>query len=202
MNVIVLTYPTPKDVLALVDIKKDDVIIAVDQAIEHIDLKVIKPHVVLGDFDSIKDENILKDFKIKRLNPIKDLTDTHDAILYAQSLKPNQIYLIGGMDGGKRIEHFYAHTLLFDIEPHLIWKNEHTDIRRYDEGSYKINRDGYVSIFAYPYAKISLKGFKYPLIDYELKQFDPLCISNEVTDVEGWIDIHKGSVLVYQSKKE
>ncbi|MFU8792835.1 MAG: thiamine diphosphokinase [Acholeplasmataceae bacterium] len=200
MNVIIITYPTPKDIKKIISINADDYIISVDQATAHAKQQGIDIDLAVGDFDSLNDLSILNDINCEKLNVIKDVTDTHYALIKAMAKNPDAIYLIGGM-GGDRIEHFFAHTLLFDLYPKLIMKDELTEIRRIDQGVFHTTFDGHISIFAYPRALISLKGFKYPLLSYDLNTYDPLGISNELTAQKGDIHVHEGAILVFLTKK-
>jgi thiamine pyrophosphokinase len=108
--------------------------------------------------------------------------------------------LIGGI-GGDRIEHFMVHTMFFDEFPNMIMKDEKSTLFLLEKGVHEIKSNDYVTILAYPKANISLQGFKYNLINYMLTTYDPLCISNEVEDNKGFIDVHEGRVLVVISKK-
>jgi thiamine pyrophosphokinase len=63
-----------------------------------------------------------------------------------------------------------------------------------------INFKGYVSIFAYDHALITLKGFKYPLEAYQLNRYDPLGISNEVISDNASVSVKNGRVLIVFSK--
>ena len=47
---------------------------------------------------------------------------------------------------------------------------------------------------------LSLEGFKYTLDNYELKQGLSICQSNEVEDEQGIIKVHKGVVIVLETK--
>lgn len=200
MNVIIITYPTPKDIKKIIKIKIDDFVISVDQATSHARKQDIHIDLAVGDFDSLEDLSQLEHVNHEKLNITKDVTDTHYALLKAMAKKPEAIYLIGGM-GGDRIEHFFAHTLLFDIYPDLVMKDALTEIRRLNEGIHPITFKGHISIFAYPKALISLKGFKYPLLSYPLSAYDPLGISNELTALKGDIEVHEGAILIFLTKK-
>ena len=47
---------------------------------------------------------------------------------------------------------------------------------------------------------LSLEGFKYTLDNYELKQGLSICQSNEVEDEQGIIKVHKGLIIVLETK--
>lgn len=201
MRVLILCHPVPKDVKRLIKIEDDDYIIAVDQAVSDGYKQRIKMDLAVGDFDSLKNQGLLKNLNVLRLNPIKDVTDTYQALIEAQKHHPSDIIMLGGI-GGSRIEHFIAHLMFFNEFDNLMIKNEYSTIRLMSEGSYRIKDDKrFISLFAYPIAKISLTNFKYDLERYLLKTYDPLCISNEIIKEEAILTIHEGKVIMVQSMK-
>jgi len=77
--------------------KDADFIIACDGGLNILDKLKIKPHLILGDFDSV-DPKILssyKDVKREQFKSEKDLTDSEIALQEALSLNPEEIYLLG-----------------------------------------------------------------------------------------------------------
>ncbi|MBE0700670.1 MAG: thiamine diphosphokinase [Acholeplasmataceae bacterium] len=201
MRVIVVTHPTPKDIRKAIDLRADDYIIGVDQAILNLYKQRIMIHLAIGDFDSLSNQGLLSTLNVIRLDPIKDETDTYQALVEASKMNADEIFLIGGFCG-ERIEHFIAHIMLFDAFPKLVMKNEESTLFVLLEGTHHLTFQGYVSLFAYPLAILTLKGFMYPLNTHRLEVFDPLGISNEIVGEQGEIDIHQGRVLVVLSKKE
>lgn len=200
MRAIIVTHPTPKDIKKIFQFQDSDVIIAVDQAVLALYKQRIKIDLAVGDFDSLTNQGMLINLNVVRLNPVKDVTDTHQALVEATKMNADELILIGGI-GGERIEHFMVHTLLFDEFPHLRIIDDFTEIKLLTEGIYEVDTDGYVTYLAYPKAKISLIGFKYPLASYLLLTYDPLCISNEVIEEKGITHIHEGRVLQFITHK-
>lgn len=200
MRVLVVTHPTPKDIKKIIDIKDSDVIIAVDQAVLALYKQRIKIDLAVGDFDSLNNQGILTQLNVVRLNPIKDVTDTHQALVEATKMNPDEIVLIGGI-GGDRIDHFMIHTMFFDEFPNLKMVDDNTTITLLQEGLHEVQTEGYVTYIAYPKAKLSLMGFKYPLQEYLLMTYDPLCISNEVIEEKGITHVLEGRLLQIVTKK-
>lgn len=200
MRAVIITHPTPKDIRKIFHFKDSDVVIAVDQAVLALYKQRIKIDLAVGDFDSLTNQGMLVNLNVIRLNPVKDDTDTHQALVEATKMNPDELILIGGI-GGERIEHFMVHTLFFDEFPKLRIIDDNTEIRMLPEGIYEIGTHDYVTYLAYPKAKLSLIGFKYPLTEYLLLTYDPLCISNEVLEEKGITHIHEGRVLQVISKK-
>ncbi|MDY0075502.1 MAG: thiamine diphosphokinase [Acholeplasmataceae bacterium] len=200
MRTIIVTHPTPKDIKKIFSFEDSDVVIAVDQAVLALYKQRIKIDLAVGDFDSLTNQGMLTNLHVIRLNPIKDVTDTYQALLEASKMNPDQMIMIGGI-GGERIEHFMIHTMFFDDFPNLKMIDDNTTIQMLSEGLYDLETTDYITYIAYPKAKLSLSGFKYPLSDYLLLTYDPLCISNELIDTKGQVHIHEGRVLQIISKK-
>ena len=200
MRVIIVTHPTPKDIKNFFPLLDSDYIIAVDQAVLALYKQRIRIDLAVGDFDSLQNQGMLSQLHVVKLNPVKDVTDTHQALVEAAKINPDELYLIGGI-GGDRIEHFMIHTMFFDEFPNLIIKDEKSTLFLLEKGVHEIKTNDFVTFIAYPKAHISLVGFKYNLMNYMLTTFDPLCISNEVEEHKAFIDIHEGRVLVVMSKK-
>jgi thiamine pyrophosphokinase len=200
MRVIVVTYPTPKQIRKMFPIKASDYVIAVDHAVLALKEQRIHINLAVGDFDSLPDRSVLVGLNVVRLNPIKDMTDAHQALIEASKIDYDELYLLGGI-GGERIEHFLVHTMLFHEFPKMIMKDENSTLYVLDIGIHEVISKEYISIFAYPKARISLDGFKYELTKYLLTTYDPLCISNELKEEKGMIHVLDGKILVIESKK-
>ncbi len=201
MRVLVVTYPTPKDIRKVVALHESDYIIAVDQAVLALYKQRISINLAVGDFDSLTNQGILSQLNVIRLNPVKDVTDTHQALIEASKIDADEIILIGGI-GGERIEHFIVHTMLLNQFPKVKIMDDFSTIYLLNPGLHTFRDPSmFYSFFAYPKATLSLSGFKYPLIEYLLNTYDSLCISNEIEQTEGLVHIKEGMVLVVISKK-
>jgi thiamine pyrophosphokinase len=200
MRVLVVTHPTPKDIRKLVDFKDSDYVIGVDQAISSLYKQRIPIHLAVGDFDSLTNHGMLSQLNVVRLNSIKDVTDTHQALVEATKVGPDELIMVGGL-GGERIEHFMIHTMFFNEFPNLVIKDEKSTLFLLEKGMHEVSGKDYITLIAYPKATLSLSGFKYNLNSYLLTTYDPLCISNEIENQVGHITVHEGKVLVVISKK-
>ncbi|MBG0762514.1 thiamine diphosphokinase [Acholeplasma laidlawii] len=199
MNVYLIVHPVPNNLNQI--IKKPAYVIAVDQGLFDAYKQGVFVDLAIGDFDSLSDISLLDKVLYKRLNPVKDITDTEAALQYALSLNPAHTYILGGI-GGSRLEHSYANLLLlFDYDNVSIMTSESVVVK-FNVGMHKTKFNGYINIFSQNQAVISLTGFKYELDTYKLKMFDRLGISNELKDTEGTIKVHSGSILVVYTKKE
>ncbi|XMB85611.1 thiamine diphosphokinase [Mycoplasmatota bacterium WC44] len=176
----------------------NDYVIAVDFGVEHAINKDIKIDLAVGDFDSV-DKTYLNDLKILELNPIKDETDLYVAIQEAIRLNPEKIVIYGATNG--RFDHYIANIHLLDLY-NIEIVDEVNKIFIKDNKFKLKKRNGYVSFFNYSgNPVISLEGFKYPLNEYHLEYGDSLCVSNEIIDDFGEINIKNGKVLVILSNK-
>ena len=183
---------------------KDSYIIGVDKGALFCVLNNIKMDAAIGDFDSITDDQlklVMDSTNCIKLNPIKDNTDTMEAIQLASNY--DEILLLGGITGN-RIEHFYANLLLLKKYPKLIIKDNNSIIftanksLTLDKTIYK-----FISIFSLSdNTIISLNGFKYNLNKYKMLEDDSLGISNEIIDNYGNIDIISGRILIILSKND
>lgn len=196
MRVTIITYPVPKNFKKLYDLVKSDYTIVVDQAIDYVIKSGIKIDLMVGDFDSAKIELISENTNKIKFEKEKDYTDTYGALQEAKRLNPQQIILIGGL-GGPRWEHHHANLLLFDQFRNLKIITDESVIYKLEIGEHLVEDKGYVSIFGYPEACVTLTGFKYPLESFVFAPFNSMGISNEVENDVGVIKIHSGTALVY-----
>lgn len=195
MTVYIVTRPAPKNIKALVIKNEGDVVIGVDGAIKDLLEQSIEVDLAVGDFDSLEDLSLLEGLKLKRLSVDKDETDTVHALKLAINMSPSKIHLIGGFKG-QRADHFYANMALFDHYPDLVMEDTNTKAMCFERGIHSIRYEEIVSVFPYPEAVVSLKGFKYPLEMYHMRPYDMIGISNLIISEEGLITVHEGRVLV------
>ena len=180
---------------------KDSYLIGVDNGALILANNKIEMDFALGDFDTAKEENlnlIMKySKKIKKLNPIKDDTDTFDAldIVYG---KYDEILVLGGIQG-KRVEHLISNIYALKKYKGLKLIDDYSLIEIIDKDKeFKKDEYKYISFFSLKDSIVSLKGFKYNLDNYNLKVFDPICISNEIVDDIAYLTLD-GEVLCIKS---
>lgn len=177
-------------------------IIGVDKGALFCNKNNIQMDLAIGDFDSISkdDFNKISAKKIIKLNPIKDQTDTKEALNYVKDY--DEIILLGAIQG-KRIEHFYANLLLLNDYKNLKIKDNSSFIFTADKDLIIKNEYKYISIFSLAEeSMISINGMKYNLNNYKLNKNDPLCISNEIVSINGEIKIISGKILIILSKED
>ena len=172
----------------------------------------IIPDMIIGDFDSVKDDTLAffqKQSKIVflKLNPVKDDTDTEFAIRQAIKLGAKEISVLGGT--GTRLDHVLGNIsllgigLLENVSIQLV--DAHNRIRMID-ASLCIKKEeqfgSYVSVLPYngEVSHLTLKGFKYLLKDFQMKPFNSLGISNEIVEEKAEIIFEEGVLLVIESR--
>ena len=180
---------------------KDSYLIGVDNGALILANNKIEMDLALGDFDTAKEENlnlIMKySKKIKKLNPIKDDTDTFDALEIVYG-KYDEILVLGGIQG-KRVEHLISNIYALKKYKGLKLIDDYSLIEIIDKDKeFKKDEYKYISFFSLKDSIVSLKGFKYNLDNYNLKVFDPICISNEIVDEVAYLTLD-GEVLCIKS---
>lgn len=181
--------------------KPDDneYLIGVDGGIKVLQDNNLKINLAVGDFDSFTSKKIPAK-KVITLEKIKDQSDLAVSIEQAIAIDHEKIIIYNVT--GKRLDHFYGAILeLFKFPKHNIEiQNLHNKIYA-KQGEFIITKSSYkyVSFFAFEETKITLEGFKYPLSNYLLTPYDPLCLSNEIITNQGIVKTNK-NILVIESK--
>ena len=94
----------------LVGLPADAYIIAADSGLDYALAAGLRPHLVVGDFDSVQPETLAwattEGIEIEHHSPDKDNTDTELALAAARSSGASDVVLLGG--GGDRLDHSIA----------------------------------------------------------------------------------------------
>lgn len=186
--------------------------IAADSGMEFCRRSGVIPDMIIGDFDSVKEDTLhffesQPDIIFQKLNPIKDDTDTEFAIRQAISLGAKEITILGGT--GTRLDHVLGNISLLGIglqeQVQMYLVDAHNRIRMI-QNQLKLKRGeqfgSYVSLVPYngEVTHLFLKGFQYPLMDFTLKPYNSLGISNEIVEEEAEISFTEGTLLVIESR--
>ncbi len=180
---------------SLLHLAPSDFLIAADAGYEHLAKANIRPHLYIGDGDSLgyNPEGI----QAVVLPPVKDDTDIH-AALREGLIRGYRHFRIYGALGGKRFSHSLANlqVLAFLAENNAegILIDEHYLVYYLTRGIHTFNfTDGYFSLFDFSGTGIiSVTGAKYPLEQATLPPSLTLGISNEGTK-RTVIQIHEGA---------
>ncbi len=212
INVIIIAGGVVSDKLMADTIRatENPYIIGVDRGAQLLDELGFAPDMVIGDFDSA-DPAIREKFKdgpnTILLNPIKDFTDTHMAVLEAIKLMPESITILGATGG--RLDHMMGNFALLKLclDSGIIATiiDEQNKITMIDK-QMKINKKDqfgkYVSLipFSDEVTGITLTGFSYGLSDATMIKADTIGISNEIREEEGHICLKTGYLMVMETK--
>lgn len=224
MNVIIVTggkidIESSKAKIDEIMSESESIVIAVDGGLAALNTMEVMPNVIIGDFDTINSD-ILAEYENKenidiiRLNPIKDSTDTEEAIDYLIkniNLNMDDEVMMFGSTGG-RFDHSLAN--LFLMKKALI---NNICLKVYTKDGFMFMIDGdsviekdenykYISFIQFdgPAKGVTLKGFKYNIEDFnfDTKETFRLGISNEFDEPFGTIKIKSGCLIVIMSKDD
>lgn len=189
--------------------KKEDYVIAVDGGLSYCELLKLEPDLIVGDFDSMNEEQReavleLKDRlpdRVAVLNREKDDTDTLAALRIGLD-KGYRNFLLYGATGG-RLEHTLANIqcLLFlkkqGATGYLMDGDGMILVLKDEEVVFRENMEGYLSLFSLggEARGVTIRGMKYELQDAVLTNDFPIGISNEFTGKEAVISVRDGEIV-------
>ena len=182
--------------------KEGDFVIALDGGIGYCDFLHLEPDLVIGDFDSVTEEEqkaveILErevPDQVIRLQPEKDDTDMLYGIKYALGLGYREFRLYGATGG--RLDHTLANIqcLLYlknhDASGYLMDGNGMIMVLKDEAASFQENLEGMLSLFALGERAegVNIRGMKYP------NDF-PIGISNEFIGEKAEISVARGELV-------
>ena len=190
-------------------IKNAQMIISSDGGARHLRMLNISPHVMIGDFDSINQDDLsfFKKKEIKILNfPLKkNHTDTELCVSYALEKKTSDITFLGVT--GSRLDHTLANIFLLkklaklNIEARIIDKhNEIFIVTNFIELKGKPKELLSIIPVTQKVTGITLTGLEYPLKNASMQMGDSLGISNVFKKSVVSISIKSGVLIVTRSK--
>lgn len=189
-----------------------DKIIAVDGGLAAVSRLQLKPDAIVGDFDTVK-EQVLAEYKAssdkiiwETHKPEKDETDTELALDTAIRLGCCELILLGATGG--RMDHFIGNLQLLyaclkkGVEAAIVDKKNWISVldkgRTFQSGTLWGKYISFLPLCG-EVKKITLTGFKYPLFEKDIDVGTSLCISNELSGMEGSIDFESGVLICIQS---
>ena len=199
----------PQAWLDLEDIKSS-FIIGVDRGALILIKQGICPHLSIGDFDSVTTSELEKikesSLELIQLPSEKDETDTEVALNYLLNKKVSSINLYGVIGG--RIDHTLANIRLLlqfakkGLALTLVDKGNYLTVLAPGNHEIQSPRLPYISFFALEstVTNLTLANLKYPLINYQLKQDDIRCISNETISSSFSVSFDTGYLLMIYSQ--
>ena len=188
----------------LMPIGATDYIIAADGGLAHTETLGIRPHAVLGDFDSLgripEGANV---FPVE-----KDDTDAMLAIRHGLALGHREFLLYGCLDG-PRLDHTMANfqSLQYLAQQgasgYLIGKDYIVTVLKDGTLDFPATATGIFSAFCMgaDATGVTLTGLKYPLTDGTLSSGFPLGVSNHFTGQAASVTVTNGSLLCMWDRK-
>lgn len=179
-------------------VSENDFIVAADAGYEILEKHSLAANVIVGDFDSAKliPENAV-------VLPVeKDVTDSFAAVDIAIKNGCDEICIYGGMGG--RPDHTFAnYALVVGVAEKglkAVLYGEDYCVTAVKNSSITINgkKGKTVSVFSWSDKSegVTLKGFKYPLSNAELKNGFALGVSNLCCEDSAVISVEKGILLI------
>lgn len=215
MKTLIITGGSIEEEFALSFMKdlNPDYILGVDRGLAFCYAHQIRPDYIVGDFDSLPEE-ILEWYKresripIREYNPVKDATDTMIALEKAIEEGSSEIWILGAT--GTRLDHVLCNLQILKnawMKKVPAWLvDSHNQISLPTKKHFKIRKEEqfgtYVSFFPLEeeVEELTLKGFKYPLDRYHLRNLEGLGVSNEITSDIAEVSWNKGILVMIQSR--
>lgn len=184
-------------------------IICADGGADHARQFGIKPDVMLGDFDSISEENFryFKDIgtEIFKFPAEKDMTDTELAIEFAIDRGFSSVIIIGGI--GTRFDHTLSNVFMLkrmlDRGVKGLIVNEHNEITVIND-RILLEREENVKVTLLPLTDtvegVTTKGLYYTLDNAAIVMGSSWGVSNEFVDETAEVSISKGLLLVIKAR--
>lgn len=188
--------------------QEGDFIIAADGGLRALDAIGIKPHLLIGDLDSLGAYALPADVPLEKHPVEKDDTDTGIALAQGFAMGYRDFHLYGC--GGGRIDHLLAN---FQSMGRYSRMGASMRLVAADYDAYAISNAALslpareagttVSVFCHgeKASGVTLKGLKYPLHQASLICDYPLGVSNQHLEEEAQITVEDGTLLVIQHLK-
>ena len=179
----------------------NDFIVCADSGYSFAKKAGLTPNLIIGDFDSLKEE-LPQNTEVVKLNTHKDDTDTEHCVMECIRRGYKDFLLLGSIGG--RTDHTFANiaTLAFLSEYNYngIARNNGEEIRILKEGSYEMNNKKGLIFSVFPYGcesvNVTYKGAEYMLNNKTLTYNVSRGISNVFVDDEAEITINRGRAIL------
>lgn len=181
----------------------------VDSGARHCRKLQIIPDYLIGDFDSINEEDFTSlveaGASVMRFSSEKDMTDSELAIEIAYEKGCRRIILLGAI--GSRIDHMLSNVFLLkklaDLNVEGIIINENNEIRLINDYiELKSEKDNFLSLLPVGgnAVGVTTRGLYYPLTDATLEVGSSWGVSNRFTADSASVSVKKGYLLVIKSR--
>jgi thiamine pyrophosphokinase len=184
----------------------EDIVIAADAGYKNALLLGEKPSVLVGDFDSLGEDDIPSGVELIRLKPEKDVTDTQVAAHAAIERGAESITFIGGLSG--RLDHTLANLSLLEElcakNVYAVMNDGANRVRFIRNSSSIIGRSHYkyISVIAADekVRGVDIEGCKYNLKNAVITRRDQYGVSNEIDGNCAFIAVKKGGIFIIESR--
>ncbi len=196
----------------LLKIKKNDFIICADRGYEYAKASKIKPNILIGDFDSLR-EDLPDDISIIHYPSEKNDTDTMLCLKYALEHDFDELILIGGIGG--RIDHTIANiqSMAYTVDN---WKGNDRYQKRIsmidDRNCIFLLKNSSITLtghegqilsiasFTNESKKVTTSGLHWNLKEATLTNTFPLGVSNYFSQNKVTVSVGDGTLLVILSQ--
>ena len=183
-----------------------DLLICADRGYSHAKQAGVTPDIVIGDFDSCRDE-VDGDFEVIKLNTDKDFTDSLVCADKAFEYGCKDITILSALGG--RLDHTLANFYLLSYinskggRGLLLSANERIELMT--NGTYWFDGLNGLTFSMFPFgcnsAVLSVKGAEYELEAYTLKSEMPIGVSNVFSSNHCRIEVSEGAVIIIINQK-
>jgi len=196
--------------ISQIPIREEDMVIAADGGYAYCELLGITPDLIVGDFDSLGEEEGQKLADIYRESPEKiillptqkDETDMLAAIKEGLKCGCRDFRIYAGQGG--RLEHTIANIqcLIFLKENgavgYLMDGTGMILVAKDEAVSFRKENEGYLSLFSMgdKAEGVTISGMKYELKDAVITNSFPIGISNEFIGENASIEVKKGTLVI------
>ena len=190
-------------------LKKNDVVISVDRATFWLIKHGVMPQYGVGDFDSVSPAE-LKEIKSKVKNLLvypreKDATDLELAFDLVLKINPQNVLIYGAI--GSRLDQSITSVFILEkllkhgIKAEIADRNNSLRLIKETLSVKRKDKFKYLSVLAYSStAVVSVSGCRYNLLRKKIVRSASLGISNEIVDKTGEVNVHKGLILLIESR--
>lgn len=189
--------------------KNAGIVICADSGAFHLRRFDIKPDILLGDCDSIAQEDYTAlagdGVTILKYPVEKDKTDSELAVDLALEKGCSSVVILGAL--GTRLDHSVSNIFLLkkllEAGAEGVIADEHNEVRLINS-RITIERDGCEKVSLLPLTQrvcgITTKGLYYPLCDASIEQGSSRGVSNEFTGDAAEVALNEGILLVIKSR--
>jgi len=192
-----------------VNLLPGDFLVAVDGGLRHLKRLGLKPHLLIGDLDSVDATEVAEimdaGIEVRRFPPAKDQTDLELALDF--SLKAGYVQIVIAYPFGERVDHTLGNISLLS-RPDLAGKTLSLEDGQVEahlldaSASLPAQPGDLVSLIAWgePAEGIRTKGLEYPLNNESLVPWQTRGISNVALADSIELEFKSGRLLVIRTK--